>query len=86
MRWEEVRTHYPQQWVLIESVDARSEDGQRILEQVAVVDSYPDSPAAMQAYRTLHQASPQRELYVLHTQQERIEITERRWVGLRALG
>jgi hypothetical protein len=39
MQWQEVRAHYPQQWLLLEAVKAHSEDDQRILDQLAVLDA-----------------------------------------------
>lgn len=86
MRWQEVRQHYPQQWVLLESLQAHSDGAQRVLDQVAVINSYHTSSEAMQAYQQLHQLSPDREMYVLHTSQEQLQIRERRWVGIRGLG
>ena len=86
MQWHDVRRYYPHQWVLIESLEAHSEGDQRVLDQVAVINSYSDSSSAMQAYQQLHRASPSRELYVLHTEREQLTITERRWVGIRGSG
>lgn len=83
MQWQEVRRHFLQQWVLIESLQAHSEGVKRILDQVIVINSYRTSSDAMQAYQQLHQVSPNREMYVLHTSQEQIHITERHWVGIR---
>ncbi len=31
MKWQEVRQHYPQQWLLLEAIKAYSEAGKRIL-------------------------------------------------------
>ena len=83
MVWQEIRAHYPQQWVLIEAIKAHSETNKRILEHLAVVDTFPDSPAAMQRYAQLHREAPQREFYVFHTSRETLDITERRWLGVR---
>lgn len=85
MQWEEIRSRYPDQWLLVEAIKARSEAGARILEQLAVVSTFPDSLTAMQGYAQLHRQSPERELYVLHTDRETIDITERRWLGIRGI-
>ncbi len=85
MRWEEVREHYPHQWLLVEAIQARSAAGKRIVEQLAVVSVFPDSVAAMNSYKRLHRESPQRELYVLHTDRERLDISERHWLGIRGV-
>ena len=83
MKWAEIRRHYPDQWLLIEAIEARSEAGQRILDDIAVVAVHPDSVTAMKRYTSLHHEAPQRELYVCHTDREELEIRERRWLGIR---
>lgn len=83
MKWSEIRRHYPSQWLLIEAIEARSEAGQRLLDDVAVLATFPDSVTAMQRYTGLHHEAPQRELYVCHTEREELEIRERRWLGIR---
>lgn len=84
MQWQEIRKHYPHQWLLLEAIDARSSEGQRILEELALLETYPDGMSAMNGYRELHRRAPQRELYVLHTDREDLEITEFHWLGIRA--
>jgi hypothetical protein len=39
----------------------------------------------MQRYQELHQEAPERELYVLHTDREVLDIRERRWLGVRGM-
>ncbi|MGD8794770.1 MAG: hypothetical protein PVF47_19630 [Anaerolineae bacterium] len=84
MQWQEIRKHYPQQWLLIEAIKAHSEADKRILEQLAVVGTFPDSVSAMKDYTRLHREAPERELYVFHTSRETLDITERQWLGIRA--
>ena len=83
MKWHEIRTHYPQQWLLIEAIKAHSEANKRILEQLAVVGTFPDSSTALKSYQQLHHEAPERELYVFHTSRETLDVTERRWLGIR---
>lgn len=83
MKWREIRSHYPQRWLLIEAIKARSENDKRILEQLAVVGQFPDSTTALRSYQQLHCEEPERELYVFHTSRETLEITERQWLGIR---
>jgi hypothetical protein len=85
MVWQDIRKHYPQQWLLVEAIQAHSEANKRILAQLAVVDTFPDSIAAMQRYAQLHHEAPQRELYVFHTSRERLDISERSWFGVRGV-
>jgi hypothetical protein len=86
VRWPEVCSRFPHQWLVIEALDARSELGKRLLEELAVVDQCPDGESAMRTYLNLHRQAPERELYVLHTDRENLEITEQNWLGIRAAG
>lgn len=83
MQWSEIRRHYPDEWLLIEAIEARSEDDRRVLDDIAVVASFQDSVTAMKRYSRLHHEAPQRELYVCHTARQELEIQERRWLGIR---
>jgi hypothetical protein len=84
MRWEQIREQYPGHWLLVEAVAAHSAAGQRHLDDLAVIQIFPDAQTAMGRYRTLHRSSPQRELYVLHTDRERLDIQAQSWLGIRA--
>jgi hypothetical protein len=83
MQWSEIRERYPRQWLLVEAMEAHSEEGQRILSDLEVIQSFPDPMAAMGHYQELHWLNPQRELYVLHTDRDCLDIGEIRWLGLR---
>jgi hypothetical protein len=83
MQWEEIRIHYPHQWLLVEAIKAHSESGKRWLDQLAVISTFQDSTIALQHYRQLHREAPERELYVVHTDREQLEIIERTWLGVR---
>jgi hypothetical protein len=85
MQWQEIRERYPQQWLLIEAIKAHTKAEKHILEQLAVLGVYPDSVSAMESYAKLHRDAPGRELYVFHTSRESLDITERRWLGIRGL-
>jgi hypothetical protein len=83
MKWQEIRKRYPQQWVLVEAIKAHSKKNKRILEQIAVINTFPDSARAMQGYAELHRQAPARELYVFHTSRAKLDIIERTWLGIR---
>lgn len=84
MKWSEIRAHYPEQWLLAEAIHARSEAGKRIIEDLAVVESFSDSTTAMSRYAQMHREMPARELYVLHTSHDQLDIVERPWFGIRS--
>lgn len=83
MTWTDIRRHYPHQWLLVEALLARSEAGKRQVDELAVVDAFADGEAALRAYLRIHRDAPVRELYVVHSDREELEITERTWLGLR---
>jgi hypothetical protein len=83
MKWEKIREHYPNQWVLMEAIDACTDDGKRIVQEGSVVNYYKDSKVALDEYKDLHRQSPERELYVVHTSNQELEILERKWLGIR---
>jgi len=47
MKWEEIRTHYPKKWLLIEAIKAHSEANKRILDDIAVINVFNHSTKAM---------------------------------------
>ena len=84
MKWEDVCQAFPEQWVLIEAVQAyTNEKSERILEEVTPLNKFLNSPDAMKAYQELHRENPIRELYVLHTNRKNPNIIEKKWVGVR---
>lgn len=85
MHWSEVKEHYPSQWVLIEAINATTQGNKRIVEQLSVVDSFnEDSKEALKKYIELHRANKERELYVVHTSRNLLDIDEKIWTGIRA--
>jgi hypothetical protein len=86
MKWEDVRQAFPNQWVLIEAIHAFTNDkSERVLEEVAPLKMFTNSPDAMKSYKVLHREDPTREMYVLHTSKEEPNIIEKKWVGVRRL-
>jgi hypothetical protein len=83
MQWTEIREHFPHQWLLIEAVEAHSAEDQRILDDIAIIQTFSDSVTAMARYQELHHRNPLLEMYVVHTDRELLEIGEIRWLGLR---
>ena len=84
MKWEDVCQAFPEQWVLIEAVRAHTnEKSERILDEIAPLKKFSNSPDAMKAYQEIHREDPTRELYVLHTSRKEPNIIEKKWVGVR---
>lgn len=84
MKWEDVRQAFPNQWVLIEAIQAYTNDeSERVLEEISLLKKFPTSKEAMDAYQKIHQEHPRKELYVLHTSRKEPNIIEKKWVGVR---
>lgn len=84
MQWNEIRQAYPDQWLIIEALEAETVGNQRQLNRIAVVETCANGEAAFQSYRRLHQQYPVREFYFVHTSREKLEIKERYWIGVRS--
>lgn len=84
MKWSEIRLTYPDQWLVVEALEAHTQpDNRRRIERFAVIEPCPDGGSAMQTYRRLHQQYPDREFYFVHTSREELDIRERQWLGIR---
>lgn len=83
MKWQEVRNQYPNQWVLVEALKANSQDNKRKIEDMAVISEYTNSTNAWKGYKKLHLSNPSRELYIFHTSNKEIEVTEDKFTGIR---
>ncbi len=83
MTWEAIREQYPEQWLLLEVLEAESKEDIRHLKNLAVLERFDDSMTALRAYRVLKQTQANRELLVLHTNRLEPTILERHYVGIR---
>jgi hypothetical protein len=86
MQWSDIRAAYPDQWLIIEAIEASTTvDQQRHLSRLAVVERCTDGSNAFARYRQLHRQFPERELYFVHTSRLVLNIVERQWLGIRRL-
>lgn len=84
MEWSEIRAAYPNQWLVIEALDAHTTpDPKRQLVKIAIIERCQDGLEAMQRYRLLHQQYPIREFYFVNTRREELDIRVRQWLGVR---
>ena len=84
MLWSEVRERFPDQWLIVEALEAHTgSNKQRFLDDLAVIERCEDGSSALKRYREWHQKYPAREFYYLHTRRENLDIRERIWVGIR---
>ncbi len=54
MNWATVRNKFPDQWVLLEAIEAHSTDGKRIVDRVSVINTYDEGKKALQEYKLIH--------------------------------
>jgi aspartate/methionine/tyrosine aminotransferase len=84
MTWPEICQSYPNQWLIIEALEAHTTPQQlRQLDRIAVMERCQDGKEAFDQYHRLHQHYPRREFYFVHTSREELEIRERQWLGVR---
>ena len=83
--WQTVRKQFPNKWVLLEAITAHSKENKRIIDNLSVIDAFGDGEQAIRTYLSLHKKDHERELYVVHTDKESLDITEKRWVGIRRM-
>ena len=86
MQWTEIRSNYPDEWLIVEALEAHTTpDSHRHLDRIAVIERCQDGTDAMESYRRLHSCYPGRELYFVHTSRKELDIEERRWLGIRGI-
>ncbi len=83
MKWTSVREKYPNRWVLVESLNAKSIDRKRYIEEMAVLYDYDKTKDAWSAYKEHHLSDPTREYYIFHTSNELLEVIEQPFTGVR---
>ena len=82
MRWQEVQKRYPNEWVVLEATKAYSQEGQRYIEEVVVLDRFNNSPDAMRRYYELHREQPHKEYCFFHTSRPAL-VAQERYAGIR---
>ncbi len=84
MQWSDIRTAYPDQWLIVEALEAfTTADRHRHLSRLSVVEQCSDGGNAFSLYRQLHRAYPKRELYFVHTSRVELNIIERNYSARR---
>ena len=86
MKWSEARKNYPDKWLLFEAIEAYSKDGQRIIEDISIINVFDEGRDALKEYAEKHKKDKNREMYVYHTKNIELIIEERSWIGVRKYG
>jgi|GEM_PF-684384 hypothetical protein len=75
MTWQEIREQYPNRWVVVEAINAYTEDDQRVILELELVAAFAeDWKPAWDKYKEVHFADRWREYYYLHTRREKLNI------------
>jgi hypothetical protein len=85
VRWPEVRDARPNQWLVVEILDARAGADHRLVDRVAVIEIGADGRATMKRSGELNRQHPNREFCFAHTSMPELKIEERFWMGFRGL-
>jgi hypothetical protein len=84
MNWTEIKEKYPQQWLLVEALEAHTTlDHRRHLDRISVLEQCHDGLSAFKSYREIHTKFPDREYYYVHTSRDELEIIEETQLGPR---
>lgn len=74
--WEQIRQKYPNSWVLVEAIDARTEQGKRVFQHMDLLDSFGgDFKSMWDCYKVFRERHPDREYVFYHTRNAVIDIT-----------
>ena len=67
MKWFEARGKHPNKWLLFEAIEAHSNAGQRIVEELSVINIFDEGKDALKEYSEKHKKEKKCEMYVYHT-------------------
>jgi hypothetical protein len=77
MTWDEIRQLVPHEWVLVEALDAYTDDehGKRVISNLALIKTCgSDWHDAWNQYKQIHNTDIEREYYMLHTNRQALNI------------
>jgi hypothetical protein len=84
MKWLDVKKAFPSQWVLIEAIEAKTVDSNRVIESLSIIETFADdSLKAFKKYSELHKKNKEKEFYVVHTDRPELDISILKWTGVR---
>lgn len=86
LKWSEARENYPDKWLLFEAIEAYSRGGERVIEELSVINIFDEGKDALKEYSEKHKKDKCREMYVYHTNNKELKIEERNWIGIRKYG
>ncbi len=85
MQWSEIRSAHPDQWLVIEALEAHSENDRRIFDRVDLIEVFSNGRDAMKRYSALQRDHADREFCFVHSSKSELTFEERLWFGIRGL-
>ncbi len=82
MNWHEVRSIYPNSWVLLEAIESHHEGDKWHPDQLTIINEFADIMSALSVRRQLRSQMPKRDLFIAHTNNLVLDIQERQWIGV----
>ncbi|HLR37144.1 MAG TPA: hypothetical protein VK084_03780 [Chitinophagaceae bacterium] len=83
MKWEKVRARFPNRCVLVEALNAKTHQGERLINDMAVISDFENGNDAWRAYKQTHAKDQSREFYIFHTNNTDIKNIEQPYLGVR---
>jgi hypothetical protein len=83
VKWIEVRELFPNRCVLVESLQAKTINNERIIDEMSVIDDFDNGNSAWKVYKEIHNQDRTRELYIFHTNNEEVKVIEQQYLGVR---
>ncbi len=83
MTWEQIRTTYPDRWVLMESLKSHIEGDRYVYEDLSVLDTVPDGGDLFPRYKELRRQFPGRDILFYHVGNPQMDVRVRYWAGVR---
>jgi hypothetical protein len=83
MKWKEIRSTYPDQWLVVEAVTSFVDGGMLVPSELKVAARCADGGDAMDTYRRLNREHPERDFVFVHTSRETLALEVHSWVGIR---
>ncbi len=83
MKWEEVRTLFPNTWVLVKVLNFFIEDDVKYIDQVEVIRDVNEKDVVKEFKKINRDYSGDAGIILYHTSQEEISFRIRHWLGVR---
>jgi hypothetical protein len=77
MKWQEVRQHFPNQWLLVQAMETRSEGGYCYWERVMVLEKFSNGSEALKGLNAYLKSHAPHDVFIFHTAREQLKLEEK---------